>query len=581
MLKFAKSGSVLLLTGVLAVLVWLSFGLAGNRIYQVDECENIYVSKILAAGKWHDYFTNLTLLQFPLQWVTHGAVHAADYFASGRFLMLEIFWLNLVLIALAAGERLLSLRGLIALLGAATLAPLWDYGFEIRHDNLLLSGLLLMWCVIRLRPAGMQSYCIAGALAAALQFVAFKAFVYTLPISLAILVFPPAVYRSPRWKLVLSWVAGAIATFALMRIIYGATGLWGLFVSDLHRVFGDATGNNRFAPWETLSRLLTQTPLLLAVAVAGLIAVAADLRRRGWAALTWQGLLPEALMLLVVVGALIINPTPFAYNLLYLVPFAFIFAFRYAAELCKDVRERHALVPAAAAIILFAHVVPFEIATRRHWDMTNHHQEGVMKLAEEMTDPDRDPVYDGIGLVPTRHSIHYQWFLHSLNIQKFINGQEMPVRDMLASNPAAVIIPSYRTDWLPEADHAFIGKWYVPLEDDFWVLGKILPAGGGDLEIIHPGRYRITSLEASNIEGTFSPAQTLAESLAPEPQFPPLTGTLDGAPLDGKPVELTVGKHHLECAAQTRAAVVWLGPNLDTIARLRGGDHRWLFVNWY
>lgn len=581
MSKFAKSCWVLLLAGALAILVWLSYGLAGSRIYQVDECENIFVSQILAAGQWHAYFTNLTLLQFLLQWVTRGAVHAVDYFVSARFLMLGIFWLNLLLIALATGERLFSRRGLVALLGAATLAPLWDYGFEIRHDNLLLSGLLLMWCVIRLRPARLWSYCVVGVLAAILQFVAFKAFVYSVPLSLAILVFPPAGHRFARWKLVLSWVAGAVATFVLMRIIYGITGLWELFVSDLHRVMGDATGDNRFAPWDTFHRLLTQTPLLLAVATAGLIAVATDFRRRGRAALTWDGLLPEALMLLVALASIIINPTPFAYNLLYLVPFAFIFAFRYAAGLCKDIQEHRALVPAAAAIILFAHLVPFEIATHRHWDMTNDHQEAVMNLAEDMTDPDKDSVYDGIGMVPTRHSIDYHWFLHSFNIRKFLNGQLTPVRDMLAANPAAVIIPNYRTDWLPEKDHAFIRERYVPLEDDFLVLGNILPSGGGDFEIYHAGRYRITSAEASNIQGTYPRPRTLSESLAPEPTFPPLAGTLDGVPLDGKPVELKVGKHHLECAAQTKAAVVWLGPNLETVPRLKGGDHTWLFVNWY
>ncbi len=106
--------------------------------------------------------------------------------------MVTIFWLNLALIALATGERLLSRRGLVALLAAATLAPLWDYGFEIRHDNLLLTGLLLTWCVVRVRPKGPPSYLVAGALAVAMQFTAYKAFVYVIPISLAILVFPSA-----------------------------------------------------------------------------------------------------------------------------------------------------------------------------------------------------------------------------------------------------------------------------------------------------------------------------------------------------------------------------------------------------
>ena len=105
--------------------------------------------------------------------------------------MLEVFWLNVFLLALATGERLRSRGGLLALVGAATLAPLWDFGFEIRPENLLLCGVLLMWCAVRVRPKGLQPFFIAGVLTAGLQFVTVKAVLYTLPISLAILAFPP------------------------------------------------------------------------------------------------------------------------------------------------------------------------------------------------------------------------------------------------------------------------------------------------------------------------------------------------------------------------------------------------------
>src|SRR5260370_39040349 len=127
--------------------------------------------------------------------------------------MVGVFWLNLVLIALSTGERLLSPGGLIALLAAVTLAPLWDYGFEIRHDNVLLTGLLLMWFVLRVRPMGLPSYFIAGAIAVGLQFFAFKAFAYTAPLSMAFLILAPPAYKLSRWKLILAWVGGAVCSF--------------------------------------------------------------------------------------------------------------------------------------------------------------------------------------------------------------------------------------------------------------------------------------------------------------------------------------------------------------------------------
>src|SRR5262249_1524118 len=152
-------------------------------------------------------------------------------------------------------------------------------------------------------------------------------------------------------------------------------------------------------------------------------------------------------------------------------------------------------------VIVFANFIPFGLATMRHLERRNLRQESLMSFAEDLTDPKHDPVYDGIGMVPTRPTIHFRWYLHGLTVQDFIKGSGPRVREMLAARPAAVFIPSYRTDWLPEEDHKFIREHYVSLADDFWVLGKVLPGGGGTFEISHPGRYRISTLEGSDLAG--------------------------------------------------------------------------------
>ena len=323
-----------LATGLL-FLVWFSQRLAGNRIYQVDECQNIYVAHLLGTGQANTSFTAITLFIMPLMWLTRHAVNSVDMFVNARFFALELFWLNIVLLTLATGEKLFSRRGLIALAGAATLAPLWDYGFEIRHDNLFLSGMLLMWCVLRVRPGGVQSYFIAGALAVVLEFVAFKAFVYVIPISFVFLLFPPPGHKATRAKLLAAWVMGAVVAFLLVRIGYGMTGAWDIYLQGFRNISKAASGGGRFPPWDTLGRLLYQTPLLLALAVSGLLAMAAELWRRRRAAITWDSSLPEAFLLLVALGALIINPVPHPYNLLHLVPYAYLLAWRYGDTLLK------------------------------------------------------------------------------------------------------------------------------------------------------------------------------------------------------------------------------------------------------
>lgn len=569
---------LLCLGAALAGLVWFSHRLAGIRIYQVDECQNVYSAWLMASGQSKAFFLNLSLVHFPLAWVSHTATRATEFFVCARFFALEVFWLNVLLLAVATGVRLFSASGLVALAGAATLAPLWDYGIEVRHDNLVLAMLLLTWIVVRVHPAGKQSYFIAGALAVALEFVAFKAVVYALPLSVLLLVFPPPGHRASRGKLVLSWAAGAIGTFVLLRFLYGLAGLWQVYVAGLSRIGEASVGGSRFAPWGTLGRLLSQTPLLLALAAAAWAALAWDLCRRGRAGITWQSNLPEGLLCLGALVALLINPAPYPYNLIHLVPYAFLLAFRYASSLWQNASSREALAPILLSVVAFTHVVPFALATRRNLNWTNFHQESRMALAEALTDPSKDEVYDGIGMVPTRRSIHHDWFLHSLNINALTRGKGPRVCEMLASNPASVFIASYRTDWLNEEDHAFIRQHYVCVSDDFWVLGSELPPGGGTFEVLHAGRYRITSVKGSDLAGTYPGG--IAGLMAPD-QDGSFAGTLDGAPLTNHPIELSVGSHRIEAPADCQAAVVWVGPKLERIGRLGESDHRFLFVNWY
>jgi hypothetical protein len=201
-----------------------------------------------------------------------------------------------------------------------------------------------------------------------------------------------------------------------------------------------------------------------------------------------------------------------------------------------------------------------------------------MTLTEDLTDPACDPVYDGIGMVPTRSAVCFHWYLHSLNINTFLDGTGPHVSDILASRPAAVFIPSYRTDWLSDRDHDFVRERYVSLADDFWVLGKVLPTGGGSFEIFHPGRYRISTLKGSDLAGTYELG--IKGLMTPE-DGGKLAATIDGVGLADRPVQLAAGIHRVECAANCQPAVVWVGPRLNRVHRIGPGDHRVLFYNWY
>jgi hypothetical protein len=555
--------SIIVIVGLLGGLAWYSAFLAANRIYQVDECQNIYMARVLATGQTSEFFTNGSLfLLGPLSWLTRAFQQSENIFAFSRLLFLGIFWLNLFLVALIAGKRLRSIEGFIATAGAATLAPLWDYGFEVRHDNLILTGILLIWWLVRVRPMGAPSYLAAGAITVALLFIAVKSVVYVFPLALAVLMFPPPGHQRPRLQLALAWMSGAIMALLAIRLCYGSGDGWNIYLSVFHGVTkysAGAEGSVRFAPWYTLGRLPAQIPLVLALSFAAIIAILIELVRRGRAAFTWNGTLPEVLLVAGATIALFLNPTPFTYNVLHVAPYLFLLVFSYGRSLWLELQAKPILWPAVGCIVLLGHLVPFGLSVKRHADYRNYRQMAFMRLAEDLTRPTTDRVYDGIGMVPTRPSIHFNWYLHSLNIRRFVGGSTPKVCEMLAERPAAVLIRSYRTDWLTKEDQDFIASRYVPLADDFWVLGKELPAGGGDIEIVYPGRYCIAPLENSS------------NSLC----------SVDGTVCADKPVELTTGMHHIETRSNQGLKVYWVGPKLDRVDPIGFGDRHKLFVNGY
>jgi hypothetical protein len=325
-------------------LILFSCWLAKNRIYQVDKCQNVYVAQLLSSGRAESSFTSVSLYLAPIAWIGRDATSSIELFARARYFAVGIFWLNLILLAVATGERLWSRRGPAAFIGAATLAAMWDYGFEIRHDNLLLTGLLGMWCVLRVFPRGMASYLGAGAIAMALEFIAFKAFVYTVPLSVAALIWPSPLNRTSRTRLTAAWLTGALVMMLAIRAGYGIVGWWDLYLRDVRGVAETAARAVRFGPLPALRRLCGQAPLLIVAVPAAIIRLREGARRYGLPVLSWNGVLPEALLLGVALIALSINPSPFPYNLVNVVPFAFLLTFRLLSTLSRQFSS-HAKVP--------------------------------------------------------------------------------------------------------------------------------------------------------------------------------------------------------------------------------------------
>ena len=92
----------------------------------------------------------------------------------------------------------------------------------------------------------------------------------------------------------------------------------------------------------------------------------------------------------------------------------------------------------------------------------------------------------------------------------------------------------------------------------------------------HAGRYRISSLEGSDLAGPYPGGLGMLKAPVEEGS---LVGTVDGIPLSKRPMEPEVGTHRIETGPGCKAAVVWMGPRHDRAFRLGDSDHRFLFVN--
>lgn len=528
------------------ILLALSEYLAFNRLFVVDELQNVFQARLLAIHQTGNYMSSANLLVLgPMTWIAGAFEHSAPMLRAERFLFFLIFWLNLCLIVRCAGFRLRSKAGGVALLLAGTLPPLWHYGFEIRHDNPLLTVVLLAWLAARpLDDDGKRRPFLVGLLAVIGQFLAFKAFVYLVPIALFTIVAAWWYDRRPLLRILGGLAGGAAVAFVACRFTYFLAGTWTIFSGSTHDLAAAVVYQvQRVNPLPTILAWVYDCPLL----IAGIICAAVlTVRQWNWRELVSRdSLAPEAAFCLSGIVAILANPTPFPYNLTIPTAQAAVLCLRLRPWQWSVIRARERVLVVLAVI----QVAMWIIATERHYEMTNARQTEVMTAAEQMTDPARHRVFDGAGLVPTRLPPGRFWLITFIMLPKFKDGTLPTVRSELAKGETPIIIPNYRFNDLPREDYLFIGRHYVPLAGDFFVAGRRFKRPGpNQWECLVPGRYYV----ASQSDG--GPV------------------VVDGAPHAAGVITLARGLHQVDVPAGGIVWLIWLGPTLNAPPALGPGS---------
>ncbi len=542
------------------IVCMVSFGLphAIWRHFHVDEIQIAYNVALWGVHDLDGYSNYAAPFMVPLAWLVGQLDTTASMLLVMRVAFFLLFLFNLIAIA-TAQPYFRSRAGVLAVLAGITLFhPFWEHGFEIRHDVLLVTGSILLYGIaqriVRRRDAEPWVLATAGAIAAAMLLNASKGFLYGVPFSGVVLL----AALVPRWRLrdraarlpsraaladlvgPLVWfAAGALASIAAGVGLLAAAGRLDDFGAALAGIFSAGESSYRFSPGGELVRVALDAPLVYGPAIlfAGLVVFDAVRHRRlaGATAVT-------AAFLLWNLVALYVNPVPFPYNFVHITPFVFLAALDVLARIRIEApRARHLAVAVAlaAAALLFG----------RSWfhspymTRTNEAQLSYIAAAEAMTDPARDTVLDGVGLVLSRRPPHADWMLHSLLMPGYRAGQRTSFAEMMLEHPSPVVIGNYRWGWLPARDLAMLHERYVRLYPELFVLGSAVTGPDGAFTIHYPGRYVIR------------PRSPVAH---------PVPLRVDGTAITTPAIlQLPAGAHRYDGADPAGVVVHWLGPTLD------------------
>lgn len=523
----------------LLFLAILTLALATTRVYQVDEATNVYLARLIASGTTSRFESYGPLFLYPLGWLTKSITSSANQFLCFRLLFWLGFWCSIALIVRASGRDLRSRSGATFALLVAAVPVLWTYGLEIRHDNVILLGLLAMLNLIRHqeddRP---RNWIVLGVLAGFIQFTAFKALIYWVPLTL-ILAFHPR-FKGPLSFLrkVASWALGAALALALTAGVHLACGTWSDYSVHFAQFLSGTAEATRFAPWSALYQFHLQAPLLVAGMVGALWKSLSVYRQQDWKA-RLASTSPEDWWLAACLSAFLINPTPFPYNLT--IPCVALLLWldhHLRPEISRALSTQGGRI-LWMSLWIGTHLLPSTLHAVRLLQQNKDRQIELMTMAESLTTP-ADPVWDGAGLVPSRPSVGYHWYVNFGNTTVFNARVGM---EPFWKNPAPVVLPTYRMGYLPQPLMQFFQANYVALAEDFWVLGTRISTQPVLWQCLKPGRY-FTALD---------------------PRHPADTLQLGGKTIPPGPIDLPAGPHSLRVDGQGDAILYWIGPSRSAI----------------
>jgi hypothetical protein len=526
--------------------------LAFTRHFQVDEFQNLSNLTYTAGMRGENWATGSSPWQVwlsPLVSLARGSTESM--LLAARAVFFAFFAVNFTLVAWADPHSRGPAEKVLVLWLATLTAVFWRHGFEVRHDVLIVTAQMvtlgLTQSVLRDGARKVWRFAVGGFVLALLAANTVKGLAHGLPYAVLLLLAAAPTELVRPWRRrgwpALAMLGGAAFAAILCLLTMGLSGgaeFYARWVSNPAGVLDDLTRHSAL-------HLLGSVPIVtLFLALVG----AAAITRSGVSG--GPPVLTPRLVCLAYLGVsaalVLLNPTPYAYNLLTVAgPLVLV-----AAEGVRHLRQTVALTPArlyaGLALLLFAEWGTTCVGSR-YVTASNDIQLSFVRAAEALTGP-HDPVLDGVGMVLTREAPGPHWLLHSSLRKKYERGERTSLKHYLEVVAPPAVITNYRWRWLPREHYAPLKAHYIRLTDDFYVLGGRVKEtdGAATIQVRRAGRYAFQSEKergAVRIDGVRYPAN--------------------------KPVELTRGAHQVKFAGK-KGSFRWVGPRLTKPPVLTRGD---------
>lgn len=557
--------------------------MAARRHWHIDEYHNVFTMQLASVWGAPADADPLELFHVIGSLVTRHLRASVPMFEVLRMVFSAIFVALLLAVAWAQPFFTTPRGRALSLLGVTSFWPLWRHGYEVRHDVLVALGvaglLALNHGAARLartrgaevprgsgaRPATAltreargaleRRAALAGFIAALMQLNSHKAVTLWGPGLLCMAVI--AAWASPdRPRAALVRAVGAEAGGAVLGVALGfsifatvgAPGTLEAYVDRLVHFAEYASGAKRFSPLPLLALFGRQGTVVVLLALAFTVATGAQMWRRQ----APVHVVITAAFLASAILALVVNPTPFPYNIVWLAP-ALLWAAAGGARLVLDMLDERRGSVVAAVLLAVVAGQGFLVARSDAYSAKGQaKQREVMETVEALTGED-DPVFDGAGLIPARPPASRHWIIHSLFMDEYLSGRRERFRDIVErAAPPVVVSGHYRFAWLPEDDKRALDAAYVPLGSQIMVLGARLEEARQHVRVRRTGRYLIEGPSHDTASHDTAGRDTADHA------------TINGATISlGAAVELLAGEHTVEAPPGSRLA--WLGPRLDSL----------------